>query len=89
MPFDALRQNLTRSHGFEPLDLEGQVPEDLRGTLFRVGPGVFERFGVEVAHPFEADGAITIEKMRLDEHGRPVPTGELEAAPPSKLPSGS
>lgn len=59
MPFDALRRNLRRSHGFEPLELEGQVPEDLRGTLFRSGPGVFERFGVEVAHPFEADGAIT------------------------------
>lgn len=59
MPFDALRRNLRRSHGFEPLELEGRVPEDLRGTLFRVGPGVFERFGVEVAHPFEADGAIT------------------------------
>jgi NADPH-dependent glutamate synthase beta subunit-like oxidoreductase len=24
------------------------------------------------------DGEMTIEKMRLDEHGRPVPTGELE-----------
>lgn len=58
MSFAALRQNLRRSHGFEPLELEGRVPEQLRGTLFRVGPGVFERFGVEVAHPFEADGAV-------------------------------
>jgi all-trans-8'-apo-beta-carotenal 15,15'-oxygenase len=59
MSFAALRQNLRRSHGFEPLALEGQVPEGLRGTLFRVGPGVFERFGVDVAHPFEADGVIS------------------------------
>jgi all-trans-8'-apo-beta-carotenal 15,15'-oxygenase len=59
MSFAALRQNLRRSHGFEPLELEGQVPEGLRGTLFRVGPGVFERFGVDVAHPFEADGVIS------------------------------
>ncbi len=58
MSFAALRQNLRRSHGFEPLEVEGQIPEDLRGTLFRVGPGVFDRFGIEVAHPFEADGAI-------------------------------
>lgn len=58
MAFDALRQNLRRSHAFEPLELEGHVPEALRGTLYRVGPGVFDRFGVAVAHPFEADGAI-------------------------------
>jgi all-trans-8'-apo-beta-carotenal 15,15'-oxygenase len=59
MSFAALRQNLRRPHGFEPLEVEGSVPEDLRGTLYRVGPGLFERFGVQVAHPFEADGAIT------------------------------
>lgn len=59
MSFAALRQNLRRSHDFEPLEVEGALPEDLRGTLFRVGPGLFERFGVSVAHPFEADGAIT------------------------------
>lgn len=66
MSFAALRQNLRRSHGFEPLELEGQVPEGLRGTLFRVGPGVFERFGVEVAHPFEADGVITAVRFEAD-----------------------
>jgi all-trans-8'-apo-beta-carotenal 15,15'-oxygenase len=59
MKFAALRQNLRRPHAFEPLEVEGEVPEDLRGTLFRVGPGLFDRFGVSVAHPFEADGAIT------------------------------
>ncbi len=59
MAFDALRHNLRRAHGFEPLTVEGRVPDGLRGTLFRVGPGMFERFGVEVAHPFEADGAVT------------------------------
>jgi all-trans-8'-apo-beta-carotenal 15,15'-oxygenase len=59
MSLAALRQNLRRSHGFEPLEVEGKMPEDLRGTLYRAGVGVFERFGVDVAHPFEADGAIT------------------------------
>lgn len=54
----ALRQNLRRSHGFEPLEVEGTLPDDLRGTLYRAGPGVFERFGVAVPHPFEADGAV-------------------------------
>ncbi|MCX4247508.1 carotenoid oxygenase family protein [Paraliomyxa miuraensis] len=59
MPFDSLHENLRTAHGFVPLELEGTVPEDLRGTLYRAGPGMFERFGVAVAHPFEADGAIT------------------------------
>jgi all-trans-8'-apo-beta-carotenal 15,15'-oxygenase len=58
MSFAALRQNLRRPHGFEPLEVEGTVPEDLRGCLYRVGPGLFERFGVTVAHPFEADAAM-------------------------------
>ncbi|MFV8749263.1 carotenoid oxygenase family protein [Nannocystaceae bacterium ST9] len=59
MSFAALRENLRRPHAFEPLELEGTLPDDLRGSLFRVGPGLYERFGVAVAHPFEADGAIT------------------------------
>ena len=39
--------------------VEGSLPASLRGTLYRVGPGLFERFGRRYAHPFEADGAIT------------------------------
>jgi len=54
-----LLQNLPRPHGFEPLRVEGTLPEGLRGTLYRAGPGIFERFGTKVNHPFEADGAIT------------------------------
>lgn len=69
MSFAALRQNLRRSHGFEPLELEGTLPEDLRGTLFRVGPGLFERFGVTVAHPFEADGAMAAVRFGDDVEG--------------------
>lgn len=69
MSFAALRQNLRRSHGFEPLALEGSLPDDLRGTLFRVGPGLFERFGVTVAHPFEADGAMAAVRFGDDVEG--------------------
>jgi all-trans-8'-apo-beta-carotenal 15,15'-oxygenase len=54
----SLHQNLAREHGFEALEVEGTLPEDLIGTLYRVGPGIFERFGVPVSHPFEADGVI-------------------------------
>lgn len=69
MSFAALRQNLRRSHGFEPLELEGTLPDDLRGTLFRVGPGLFERFGVTVAHPFEADGVMSAVRLGDDVTG--------------------
>jgi carotenoid cleavage dioxygenase-like enzyme len=36
----------------------GQVPEGLRGTLYRNGPGRLERGGVHVGHWFDGDGAI-------------------------------
>lgn len=63
----SLRRNLRRAHGFEPLAIEGELPADLIGTLVRVGPGLFERFGVEVTHPFEADGVVSA--VRFDGHG--------------------
>ncbi len=55
----SLFESLRRAHGPEPLRVEGTWPEDLRGTLYRVGPGVFERFGKRVQHPFEADGVLS------------------------------
>lgn len=58
-PDNALLRSLSRPHGFQPLRVEGQVPEGLRGTLYRSGPGLFERFGKKVSHAFETDGAMT------------------------------
>ena len=52
-------RTLPREHDFEPLHVVGEVPEDLRGTLYRAGPAVFESFGIPYGHPFEADGGIT------------------------------
>ena len=52
-------QDLTREHGFEPVEVEGTIPPSLRGTLFRNGPGQFGQFGQRYSHPFEADGATT------------------------------
>jgi all-trans-8'-apo-beta-carotenal 15,15'-oxygenase len=59
--------DLPREHGFEPLAIEGTIPSDLRGTLFRNGPGLFGQFGKRYAHPFEGDGAITA--VRIDDTG--------------------
>lgn len=64
----SLLRNLARAHGWETLECEGVVPDDLVGTLVRVGPGLFERFGVGVRHPFEADGVVS--GVRIDDHGQ-------------------
>ena len=52
-------ESLPREHGFEPLRIEGKLPPQLRGTLYRNGPGQFSQFGKRYTHPFEADGAAT------------------------------
>jgi all-trans-8'-apo-beta-carotenal 15,15'-oxygenase len=57
-------EDLPREHGFEPLELEGKLPAELRGTLYRNGPGLFGQHGQRYTHPFEADGAVTA--IRID-----------------------
>lgn len=59
--------DLAREHGFEPLRVEGALPDDLVGTLYRNGPG---RFGVgpdRYRHWFDGDGAVTAVRVG---HGR-------------------
>lgn len=55
----SLNENPRRTHDFEPLRVEGRLPAGLRGTLFRTGPGLPERFGKRVLHAFEADGLMS------------------------------
>jgi all-trans-8'-apo-beta-carotenal 15,15'-oxygenase len=52
-------QDLPREHGFEPLEVEGTLPAELRGTLYRNGPTLFGLYGTRYTHPFEGDGGIT------------------------------
>jgi all-trans-8'-apo-beta-carotenal 15,15'-oxygenase len=52
-------EDLSREHGFEPLTIEGALPAELRGTLYRNGPGQFGQHGRRYSHPFEGDGAVT------------------------------
>jgi all-trans-8'-apo-beta-carotenal 15,15'-oxygenase len=52
-------QDLPREHGFERLDVQGTLPAELRGTLYRNGPGLFGQRGVKYSHAFEGDGAVT------------------------------
>jgi all-trans-8'-apo-beta-carotenal 15,15'-oxygenase len=39
-------------------DIDGEIPADLTGTLFRNGPGLLEVGGQPVHHPFDGDGMI-------------------------------
>ncbi len=57
-------QDLRRPHGFEPLTVEGTVPDWLSGTLYRNGPATFGVGGTRYDHLFDGDGAITA--LRLD-----------------------
>jgi all-trans-8'-apo-beta-carotenal 15,15'-oxygenase len=61
------KRGMKGDRAFGPTVIEGRLPDDLRGTLYRNGPGQFEQFGHPYAHPFEADGAVTA--VRLDDLG--------------------
>ena len=39
--------------------IEGQIPFDLEGVLFRNGPGLLDIHGHPVSHPFDGDGMIS------------------------------
>ncbi|MFM6183210.1 MAG: carotenoid oxygenase family protein [Dolichospermum sp.] len=40
-------------------DIEGEIPSDLSGTLFRNGPGLLDINGQRLHHPFDGDGMIS------------------------------
>lgn len=46
--------------------LTGQIPQGLRGTLYRNGPGTIQRGGQRVGHWFDGDGAILAVHFRED-----------------------
>lgn len=60
-------EDLTREHGFEPLRVEGTLPPELVGTLYRNGPGRFGVGGERYRHWFDGDGAVTAVRIG---HGR-------------------
>lgn len=59
MTWTRLFADLPREHGFEPLRVEGTVPADLHGTLFRCGPALTSCAGHPYRHTFDGDGAVT------------------------------
>lgn len=39
-------------------NIEGEIPANLQGTLYRNGPGLLDINGTPIAHPFDGDGMI-------------------------------
>ena len=54
-----LYQDLPREHGFEPLRIDGTIPEELSGTLYRNGPSLFSSFGERYRQFPDGDGAVS------------------------------
>lgn len=62
--------------------IQGSLPTDLRGTLFRNGPGKLDVNGQRYGHPFDGDGLITAISFlegRVHVTHRYVQTPELQA----------
>jgi len=55
--FQAL-QDVPREHGFEPLVIDGRIPDWLRGTLYKAGPALFSSGGRRYQHWFDGDGGV-------------------------------
>lgn len=58
--------SVQRTHEWEPRPVEGTLPEALRTTVIRTGPGLIERFGRRLPHSFEADGVMMALRLRGD-----------------------
>jgi carotenoid cleavage dioxygenase-like enzyme len=70
-------RDLPREHGFEPLRVEGSLPAQLRGVLYRCGPARFSIGGEPYLHWFDADGAVAairFEGQQVDAAVRTVAT---------------
>ncbi|MBD2579016.1 carotenoid oxygenase family protein [Oscillatoria sp. FACHB-1406] len=51
-------ESITRESAYWVDEIEGEIPPELCGTLFRNGPGLFEIGGVPIKHPFDGDGMV-------------------------------
>lgn len=51
-------QSLKQEFNYWIDDVEGEIPSNLQGTLFRNGPGLLDIKGQKYHHPFDGDGMI-------------------------------
>ena len=69
------------SSDFDEVDIEGEIPRDLRGTLLRNGPGRLARAGQQYKHCFDGDGMVAawaIADGQVHFRNRFVRTAEFE-----------
>ena len=52
-------QSQTQEFAYWIDDIEGEIPYELQGTLFRNGPGLLDIHGISIQHPFDGDGMIS------------------------------
>lgn len=52
-------QSVTEEFDYWIDDIEGEIPPELNGTLFRNGPGLLDINGHKIHHPFDGDGMIS------------------------------
>jgi len=51
-------RSLKQEYSYWIEDIDGEIPVELKGTLFRNGPGLLEVNGQRLHHPFDGDGMI-------------------------------
>ncbi|MBW4667590.1 MAG: carotenoid oxygenase family protein [Cyanomargarita calcarea GSE-NOS-MK-12-04C] len=52
-------ESLSQEYDYWIDDIEGEIPKELEGTLFRNGPGLLDINGQRIHHPFDGDGMIS------------------------------
>ncbi|WP_088893578.1 carotenoid oxygenase family protein [Leptolyngbya ohadii] len=52
-------RSLKQEYDYPIDEIEGQIPAELEGTLFRNGPGLLDINGQQIHHPFDGDGMIS------------------------------
>lgn len=66
LPYRGLATSLPEEQDYEAR-IEGRIPDDLRGTLYRNGPGLFERAGLRKRSILDGDGMV--QQFRIHDDG--------------------
>lgn len=75
-------RSLYTEYDYQITEITGEIPSDLKGTLYRNGPGLLDRNGENYGHPFDGDGmvcAITFRQGYVHFRNRFIKTPEFLA----------
>ena len=75
-------RDLPHAHGYQPMRVEGRLPEELKGTLVRVGPVTFGVGGQRYGHWFDGNGgvlAVRFDGGKAQGAARPIDTPSIQA----------